>query len=113
MTTSTPDLAIATDDIQSLSTRDVCQQLGGSGHKPVIICIDKEHGTQQTRMTPSWNYKKANWELFEHLTDENCQTIPENLSVDRKVKMRNKAILSAAKESISRRAINWSLNSKK
>jgi hypothetical protein len=28
-TTSSPDLAIGTDDIQSLSTREVCQQLGG------------------------------------------------------------------------------------
>jgi hypothetical protein len=51
-------------------------------------------------MTPSLNYKKTNWELNEHLTDENYQTIPENLSVNRKVKMWNKAILGAAKESI-------------
>ena len=38
-TTSTPDLAIATDDIQGIAEREVSSQLGGSDHRPVIISI--------------------------------------------------------------------------
>ena len=36
-TTSTPDLAIASDDIQGITEREVSSQLGGSDHRPVII----------------------------------------------------------------------------
>ncbi|GFS03617.1 hypothetical protein ElyMa_006475400 [Elysia marginata] len=36
MTTSTPDLAFATEDIALKTTRQVMDQLGGSDHKPVL-----------------------------------------------------------------------------
>ena len=36
-TTSTPDLAMATDDTASITRRVVSRQLGGSDHKPVIL----------------------------------------------------------------------------
>ena len=38
-TTSTPDLAIAIDDIQRIAERQVSSQLGGSDHRPVIISM--------------------------------------------------------------------------
>ena len=38
-TTSTPDLAIATDDIQGIAEREVSSQLEGNDHRPVIINI--------------------------------------------------------------------------
>ena len=36
-TTSTPDLAFCTDDIDGQITREVREQLGGSVHRPVLL----------------------------------------------------------------------------
>ena len=48
-TTSTPDLAVATDDIHKLCSRAVCTQLGGSDHKPIILYIQKNAHPEQQR----------------------------------------------------------------
>ena len=62
-TTSNPDLAIATDDIQKIAEREVCAQLGGSDHRPIILTVQKQiQGSG--KLSPSWNYKKADWDLF-------------------------------------------------
>ena len=37
LTTSTPDLALATENIARKTTREVLNQLGGSDHKPVLL----------------------------------------------------------------------------
>jgi len=42
-TTTTPDLAFCTDDVHKNISRKVCDQLGGSDHRPVILSI-KETG---------------------------------------------------------------------
>ena len=44
-TTSTPDIAIATDNIQKITKREVSEQLGGSDHKPVILTLAKQVNT--------------------------------------------------------------------
>ena len=65
-TCSTPDLAMATDDLQGTSTREVCSQLGGSEHRPVIIHLNQKVADSTcSRLQPSWNYKKANWTCFQ------------------------------------------------
>ena len=38
-TTSTVDIAIATDNTQMIAKREVSEQLGGSDHKPVILTL--------------------------------------------------------------------------
>ena len=68
-TTSTPDIAIATDNIQKIAKREVSEQLGGSNHKPVILTLAKQVNTSAGKMPPSWNYKKADWKPFRELTD--------------------------------------------
>ncbi|GFR76305.1 synaptophysin [Elysia marginata] len=40
MTSSTPDLAFATEDIALKTTRQVMDQLGGSDHKPVLLRVE-------------------------------------------------------------------------
>ena len=70
-TTSTPNPAIPTDDIHKLCSRTICTQLGGSDHKPIILDIEKICPPRATKAKPSWNIKKANWDLFEKLSDEN------------------------------------------
>ena len=39
-TTSCPDLAIATDDVAKITSREVDKQLGGSDHKPIFLTIE-------------------------------------------------------------------------
>ena len=63
-TESSPDIAIATEDIQRTSERKVTNQLGGSDHKPVIIMLQETHSPSPRKKMASWNYKKANWSLF-------------------------------------------------
>jgi hypothetical protein len=66
-TTTTPDLALCTDDIHKTITRNVCDQLGGSDHRPVVLSIT-ETATPVHAQLPRWNYKKANWEKIEACT---------------------------------------------
>jgi hypothetical protein len=56
---SSPDLAIATDDIQKISHWKVCTQLGGSDHKPVILTTGRQAKPEEEHLPPSWNYKRA------------------------------------------------------
>ena len=63
-TTSTPDLAIATDDIHSICRKEVSEQLEGSNQKPVLIHIQRQFQANSTKQPASWNYKKAYWDLF-------------------------------------------------
>ena len=55
-TTSTPDLAIATDDIQGIGEREVSSQLGGSGHRPDTISIKGQTQPHRNKIPASWNY---------------------------------------------------------
>ena len=55
-TTSTPDIVIATDNIQKTAKREVSEQLGGRDHKPAILTFAN---TSAGKLPPSWNYKEA------------------------------------------------------
>ena len=55
---STPDIAIATEDIEQDTTRNVTNKLGGSDHKPVLIIISKTSAPLVTKMPASRNYRK-------------------------------------------------------
>ena len=55
-TTSTPDLAIATDYIQGIAEREVSSQLGGSDHRQVIISIKGQTQPHRNKLPASWNY---------------------------------------------------------
>ena len=60
---TTPDLSLCTGNIHHFTKRDVCKQLGGSDHMPVVITIE---GLQQENKAKHarWSYKKTNWGLF-------------------------------------------------
>jgi hypothetical protein len=101
-TKSSPDLVIAIEDIQKISHREVSSQLGGSDHKPVINTVQKSIN-REGKLPPSWNYKKADWNVFKILTDRNCKNIQTQTSdVDKAASLFTEAILSAAQESIPR-----------
>ena len=106
-TTSTPDIAIATDNIQKIAKREVSEQLGGSDNKPVILTPAKQVNTSAGKNAPSpppsWNYKKADWKRFRELTDIYTKSITfSKHSVNKNASNFNSAFLKAAKESIPR-----------
>ena len=99
---STPDLAMATEDIQRLSTRTVHTQLGGSDHLPVTIELSNTLRTESTYMAPSWNYKKANWPLFKEQSDLLCGEIALTDNLNENVRLFTNAVIQTAKISIPR-----------
>ena len=72
---STPDLAIASEDIQEICDREVHTQLGGSNHLPVLLKVTLTEQTTSQKKEPSWNYKKADWLKFQNLTDMLCREL--------------------------------------
>ena len=54
-TTTTPDLAMCTGNLHPCTKRDVCKQLGGSDHRPVVITIEGMHQENQAKHA-RWNY---------------------------------------------------------
>ena len=103
-TTSTPDLAITTEDIQKICDRTVCSQLGGSDHLPVLLKLSLTEQPAPQRKDASWNYKKADWPKFHQLTDKLCMenNIDSNKDINSNVKQLTNCILEAAKQSIPR-----------
>ena len=73
--TSSPDLTIATNDVAKITSREVDKQLGESDHKSIFLTIERQKTPPEIYQSPSWNFKKANWEVFKKLTGENCKNI--------------------------------------
>lgn len=105
LTTSTPDLAFATDNVAKLTERRVLSQLGGSDHKPIKLSLDLDYSPYNPKTFPRWNYRKANWEAFATLTNQYTKSVKDNdQKINRATSNFNKAILKAAKETIPRGA---------
>ena len=105
LTTTTPDIAFATNDLATKTSRVVLSQLAGSDHKPVLLSIDLNHKTKDVEPIARWNYKKADWEKFSSLTDKYTQPITANNSnINRPSSAFDKAVLKAATETIPRGA---------
>ena len=101
-TQSTPDLAIATEDLERISNRIVYDQLGGSDHRPILLNLNTEY-RNPTNMQPSWNLKRANWDLFSCEVDTlSANTITEEQHLNKNVKLLTENILKAAKKAIPR-----------
>ena len=102
-TTSTPDLAIATDDLQGIAEREVSSQPRGNEHNPVIISIKGQTQPHRNKLPASWNYKKANWDAFREAVYKKTAALelPET-NISSSVALLNKAVLEAAKMFIPR-----------
>ncbi|GFS05565.1 hypothetical protein ElyMa_006523500 [Elysia marginata] len=98
MTTSSPDLAFATQDKALKAARQVMDQLGGSDHKPVLLRVEKN----TTSTLPRWNYKKANWDHFTELMNE--LAVPINARSNRGARAITEAIIKSAEKAIPRGA---------
>ena len=64
-TNSTPDIAIATDNIQKIARREVSEQLGGSDHKPVILTLAKQVNTSAGKMPPQLELQEGRLEALQ------------------------------------------------
>ena len=102
-TTSSPDLAFATDDFAKISTRKIDHQLSTSDHRPVIITVDFNSKPEIKKALARWNFKKADWNKYGLLSDLYLEDIRDKTeSLNNKVEKANKSILKAAQESIPR-----------
>ena len=105
LSTTTPDLAFATDDLCTKTTRTVLDPLGGSDHRPVKLSINLNYKPPDSKTFPRWNYKKADWGKFKRLTDKFSKSIkPADQNINRATTNFQKALLQAATESIPRGA---------
>ena len=102
-TSSTPDLAFTCDAIHKLCRREVCPQLGGSDHRPILLHIDQQTQPRGFNPAPSWNYKKADWRSFTELAERECTMLTlSETNMNKNAINFNKAILKAAAKSIPR-----------
>ena len=99
---TTPDIALCTEDLHQKISREVCSQLAGSDHRPVMLSLYESFQVYQPQH-PRWNWKKAQWGLFGVRANE--------LTKDIKVEERNPnnvykewadGVLQAAKDAIPR-----------
>ena len=67
-----------------------------------VSTIEKRCPPKPTKAEPSWNIKKANWDLFKKISDENVGKITLIDKLDKNAKEFNSAILGAALKSIPR-----------
>ena len=105
LTSTTPDLAFATNNLQTSADREVLTQLAGSDHKPIKLTFNLNHHPEDCKPLPRWNYKKAKWEEFSLLTDEYTSHInTRRKDANKMTKDFNTAILKAAAETIPRGA---------
>ena len=102
-TTSTPDITLCTEDLHSITMREVGDQLGGSDHRPAYLTLEAR--TLQASTLPRWNYKKENWSLYRHRTSiltNSIQVYDRDINIV--IKEFNNYVLQAAKECISKGA---------
>lgn len=100
---STPDLAFATDDISRIAQRKVDRQLSTSDHRPVILSLDFNYKFETKKALPRWNYKKADWPKYKDTSDIYLDEIRDKCEcLSSKVEKLNKGILKAAQETIPR-----------
>ena len=51
LTTTTPDLALATEDLAKKTTRRILDQLGGSDHRPILLSLDLNYNPQKKNVS--------------------------------------------------------------
>jgi ribonuclease HI len=102
-TTSTPDLAFHSPGLEWNITRVIGKQLGGSDHRPVFLNIHNEFVKDSSTLT-RWNYKKANWKMYQHLTSVQAKDINVDKDINKVVREFNRCVLYVAKKTIPRGA---------
>ena len=102
--TSTPDLAMATEDVHKQISRSANGQLGGSNHLPITLHVaDKKTTTEYHRKGASWNYEGANWTKYKLHAEDLCNvTVAVTKDMNQHLKQLTEAIQTAAKTFVPR-----------
>lgn len=98
--TSAIDLTIVSSAIATELSWDVCEDLHGSDHWPVII---QEINVSTDEREPRYIHKKADWNMFKDLTDlvdRQTDKMLDELSIDELITKFNEIIIQAADLSI-------------
>ena len=101
LTSTTPNLALATKDKSRKATLTILSQPGGNDHKPVLITLDLHYKPQAVKLSQGGTIKKSKLEMLSSLTDQYVTRICHKTQpLNQKMKDFNHAILKAAKETI-------------
>ena len=70
-----PDLLLVSSDISDQTTRTILDDLG-TDHRPMIatICYNDQKNAESNKSKISWNFKKANWEKYTKVLENNLQS---------------------------------------
>ena len=99
-TSSRPDLTMISSDILGKTSVEVLEDIG-SDHRPILITISRQHdGKPKQRRKCLWNFRKANWKLYKHLTDRDFEEIPTNKPIEEAYSNICSAILRNAKKTV-------------
>ena len=102
-TTSTPDLAFHSSDLEWNITRVVGKQLGGSDHRPVFLTVENQLIRESSTLS-RWNYKKADWTMYKHRTSVLTVGLSTDKDINKVVDEFSRCIKQAAFETIPRGA---------
>ena len=102
-TTSTPDLAFHSTDLEWNIKRTVGKQLGGSDHRPVFLTVENEFIKDSSTLS-RWNYKKADWTMYQQHTNTLTRDLKTDRDINKIIEEFNRSILQAAKLTIPRGA---------
>ena len=99
-----PDLTLVSADLHSVCTTNVLKDIA-SDHRPTLISFNM--GRQQVRKRRSrWNFKRANWTLFQCEVDKYVDLTELNMMEEEEANTSiTNAILKAAKSSIPRGSV--------
>lgn len=101
--TTTPDLAFHSPDLEWNITRIVGEQLGGSDHRPVFLTVENELVSESSTLS-RWNYKKADWPMYKHRTSILVGNLNTDKDINKVVEEFGKCTLQAARETVPRGA---------
>jgi len=100
-----PDLAfVSTTDDQRAPTRRVLEKFPRSQHRPSLITSSPLVASTTSRPVRRWNFRKADWDKFNQITNDTTSNLPAYNSedLDSSYKAYCDMIISAAKQSVPR-----------
>ena len=101
-TLSRPDLTLVSADLHPHCSMTVLDDIG-SDHRPILLQISSNRKRELTNpIRRSWNYKKANWELYQQKSESRLLEVCTTSSIDECYKDITTALMTSAKEAIPR-----------
>ena len=104
-TGTNPDLAFASVDLDSrLPDRRILEKFPRTQHRPSLITPPRLAQPRPSKPVKRWNFRKANWNHYSHLTSKLAKTLPppDSVNSDQAYQCFCKLISTVAKKCIPR-----------